>query len=73
MRGGGNVFQRDLSTTCCAPQPGCEYCKRSRRIAETYYEPSMDRRWTRYVHLKEGGGFVDCAIQERYADGQQKG
>lgn len=53
-----------LTTSCCAPQPGCEHCKTSRRIRETYFSNTLGRRCHHYVHLRKGApGFVDCAIQ----------
>lgn len=55
----------NMTTSCCAPQEGCEHCKTSRRIRETWYDNDAGGRKHRFVHLRPNPehGFVDCAIQ----------
>jgi hypothetical protein len=59
----------NMTTSCCAPQEGCVYCKTSRRIRETWFDNVAGERKHRFVHLRKNPerGFVDCAIQ---TDGQ---
>lgn len=53
-----------LTITRTKPSEACQHCRSGLgRTVETYYNEVADRRVMKFVHLKPGGGFVDCEDQ----------